>query len=93
MATVEDKLGSIAFLRNTGAVLQRCHACLANEGQLAKQADALMIDMEHNHLILCSFHEGVLLEKLITNYLKRIKRSKSMGFLGPIMKEEEKKDA
>jgi hypothetical protein len=88
-----DNTGAIAFLRNTGAVLQRCHACILNEGQLAKQADALMIDMEHNHLILCTFHEGMLLEKLLTNYLKRIKRPKSVGFLGPIKKEEEKKDA
>lgn len=84
-----DQAGTIAFLRNTGAVLQRCHACMKDEGKLAKQADALMIDMEHNHLILCKFHEGMLLEKLITNYLKRIKRSSTMGFVGPIKKEKE----
>lgn len=90
MASVEvvDKIGSISFTRTNGKILNgTCHACASR--RIPDTEMGLLIDMDSVAFALCSFHEGMLLEKLLTNYLKRIARGSKAGFIAPITKEKE----
>lgn len=98
MVTVNntDTIGEIKLLRSTGKILGNlCHAC--KMVRTIKDADfGLVIDMDSLNVVLCSYHEGELIERLLTNYLKRISRKNTVGFVGPIPKpskeNEEKKN-
>ncbi len=93
MGTVKEEMGSINFTRTNGKILNNtCHAC--DKRHIADNEMGLLVDMDSMAFVLCAFHEGMLLEKLLTNYVKRLRRGSKAGFIGPILKEsaEEKKD-
>lgn len=84
MASVEDN-GNIVFVRSSGGKVENvCHACRV---PLKAGASVLTIDMDSVAFCLCPFHEGMLLEKLLTNFIKRVKRGSKIGFLGPLPKD------
>lgn len=83
-----DPHGDFTFTRSNGKILgNKCHACAKRK--LMDNEDALLIDMEDAVFCLCRYHEGLLLERLITNYLKRRARGRSIGFLEGIPKPKE----
>lgn len=81
-----DTIGEIVFLRSTGKILGNiCHACKLPK--TIKDAEyGLVIDMDTLNVVLCEYHEGMLLERLLTNYLKRRTRRKTIGFTGALVK-------
>lgn len=62
----------------------RCNACVAPPDQAG---EILVVNCKNLNLYLCPFHEGQLLEKLLTNYIKRKKRGSKVGFIAGISKE------
>lgn len=93
VAIDKDSIGEISLLRSTGKILGGlCHACKMAH-TISEKEMGLVIDMDSLNVVLCSFHEGQLLEKLLTNYLKRKRRPHTVGFIGPLLKPvEEKKE-
>jgi hypothetical protein len=84
-----DTIGEIVFLRSNGKILGNvCHACKLPK-TIDDKAYGLVIDMDSISLVLCNYHEGMLLERLLTNYLKRKVRPHTIGFVGPISKPTE----
>lgn len=47
----------------------------------------LQIESANSFYTLCPFHEGMLLEKMLTNYLKRRARKSHAGYVGELTKE------
>jgi len=79
----------ISLTRATGKVAgNRCDACTGRSVQ--DKEIILIIDMDSAEVHLCSAHEGLLLEKLITNYLKRRNRNSKVGFIDDIEKTTER---
>ena len=93
VAVKTDTIGEIVFLRSNGKILGNiCHACKLPK-TIGDADYGLVIDMDTINVILCAYHEGMLLERLLTNYLKRIVRPKTIGFTGLLKKpSEEEKD-
>ena len=88
MATVKkvDILGEIEFIRSNGKILGNiCHACKLPK-TINDDEFGLIIDMDTVNIILCSYHEGMLLERLLSNYLKRRTRKHTIGFIGALAK-------
>lgn len=81
-----DILGGITFRRATGREFPTCEAC-PDSREFSEKTSMLLIDMEQTNITLCPFHEGMLLEKLLTNYLKRKARDSKAGFVGTLNKE------
>jgi len=87
-----DTIGEIVFLRSNGKIIGNiCHACKLPK-TIKDEDFGLIIDMDTINVILCEYHEGMLLERLLSNYLKRKRRPKTIGFVGLLQKpsEEEK---
>lgn len=89
MESVErEHPGAISFLRSTGTVLGgSCDAC-SKKGTIAESDFGLVVELKLVTFTLCKRHEGILLERLLTNYVKRLKRGSKVGFIGPIPKTE-----
>jgi hypothetical protein len=82
-----DVIGDITFIRSSGKNLAGiCHACKLTKS-IADNDFGLIIDLASLSFTLCEFHEGMLLERLLTNYLKRKKRPQTIGFTGELFKE------
>lgn len=80
------KGGGISFIRTTGKVLgNTCDAC-DKKDTIKDEGYGLLIDLTQTAFTLCPYHEGILLEKLINNFIKRARRGSRVGFLGPIQK-------
>ena len=74
-----------AFSRSAGSGV--CDACKDRE---YKDAEPLLeVETESVKIYLCAVHEGMLLDKLLTNYLKRAARRKTIGFTGFLEKHKE----
>jgi glyceraldehyde-3-phosphate dehydrogenase/erythrose-4-phosphate dehydrogenase len=78
--------GGIDFTRNKAKILGNiCSACTTRA--IPDTEYLLTIDMGIHTATLCSVHEGILLEKLLTNYLKRVRRGSTAGFTEGIPKQ------
>lgn len=84
MAAIE--IGGVDFIRNRAKILGNvCSACINR--RVPDTEFLLQIDMGIHTCTLCSVHEGLLLEKLLTNYLKRKRRGSQNGFLDGIKRQ------
>lgn len=70
-----------------------CDACEQKSGRVLGKAPLLVINHPMTYMCYCPLHEGELLQKLLSNYIKRIRRDSKVGFIGPLVKEEEEAKA
>jgi CHAD domain-containing protein len=77
----------VSLDRGTVKTLGKCDAC-KEEREAKDNEHSLRISIRRARIHLCPFHEGALLEKLIVNFIKRQKRDRTVGFIGPIPKSD-----
>ena len=92
MESVRTRAGEEISLTRTNAKVagDRCDACTGRS--LPPKETVLIIDMDSAEVHLCVKHEGYLLERLITNYVKRRTRDSKVGFIDDIEKPKEPKE-
>jgi len=83
LESVEFSDEDIKIIRSNGRILgHTCYAC--EKRPLGDKEDVLMLDMTFAQVILCRWHEGLLLRKLLENFVRRRKKDSKVGFSDPI---------
>src|SRR5258706_14851193 len=62
-----------------------CDAC--SNPDLTLENNVLMVVLFDSVLAFCPYHEGLLLNKLLNNFLKRLKKGQKWGYVGPLAAE------
>lgn len=62
-----------------------CDAC--SNPDFTKENNVLLVVMPDTTVCLCPFHEGLVLEKMLNNYLKRQRKGQKWGYIGPLAKD------
>lgn len=82
----ELTLGAISLNRMGAKHAGPCDFCEGDHKPPDEQP-MLMIEGEKNFVTCCEYHEGLIIQTLLNNYVKRKKRGSKAGYTGPLYKE------
>jgi DNA-binding GntR family transcriptional regulator len=70
---------------------EACAICSDEADVTPPKELVLQLELTEAYIYLCAEHEGLLLQTLLNNYVKRISKCSKAGYIGPL--EKEKPDA
>jgi hypothetical protein len=86
---LSEQLGELELRRDFVFSIGTCDFCSEELVELMPEEEmVLCVAGREFQWIMCDYHEGEMLQKLINNFIKRKRKGRSGGFKGPFMKEE-----
>jgi hypothetical protein len=76
----EPQAGLVLFARGKAKDLGSCDFCKARLAPDLEDMLSIFSDEGNFQSILCEFHEGMLLKRLLENYIRRVRRRSLVGF-------------
>jgi hypothetical protein len=88
----EEEVVQVCSLKRVRRENAEACAICSDEADVTPAAElVLQLELTEFYIYLCAEHEGLLLQKLLNNYVKRVSKCSKAGYIGPL--EKEKPDA
>jgi len=88
----EDPVAQVCSLKRVKREDGEACAICSDEADVTPPKElVLQLELTEFYIYLCAEHEGLLLQTLLNNYVKRISKCSKAGYVGPL--EKEKPDA